>query len=217
MKPSPSGPVSRPRGRPRLSAESLQANQALVLAAAARLFATCHSQQLSVEMLLQDAGISRASFYRWFPGGLDAVLDRIIQNTIQQLVLQILLATQGETDPEQRPRACIRAYFDWAMDHRAVVAGLYREAFDAQTLVYGYRRQAIVAVTAMAQQQLEAQQLRPLDPLEIETMILWIETASMVLFRNQQFDPDVVARQREFTSGLFLAMFQQLRQTQPVT
>lgn len=206
---SPAGP--RQRGRPRLSAAELQANQALVLSAAARLFHSGHSKQLSVEMLLQEAHISRASFYRWFPNGMEQVLDQVISDTIAQLNQRMMQVIISEMNAEDRLRCCINTYFEWAVEHRQVVTGLYREAFDVQTLAYAYRKRAVTLVMELVTQQMHLLGVPPLDALSLETLILWIETASMVLFRNQQFDEASVSRQSAFTADLFLVMFQRLR------
>jgi TetR/AcrR family transcriptional regulator len=207
--PSPTPP--RQRGRPKLTADDLKANQDQVLIAASRLFQIYHSTQLSVEILIGEANISRASFYRWFPKGMEEVLDRIIFDTNQALISSVLETVQQANTPEDRIRRSIRAYFEWAKKYHLVVTGLYREAFDKNTAACRYRLNTIKMVVDIVMFQVQHLNIKGVDEILVETLILWVETASMVIFRGGLLDDDTVLRQSELTTDLFLLLFNEMQ------
>ena len=195
---------ARSRGRPRIAGDELTARQAPLLAAAGRLLASRPSGDISVELLLQETGASRPSFYRWFPGGMEQVFEQLIAHANSELVSLLLAEVARADTTETRIRAGIRAYFDWGVAQGPVVAGIYREGFTEGSVAQRYRRQTINAAIALIGSQAAGMGLQALPPRLIETLVSWVETAGAVVFRDYPVNKADADRQCEFTTRMFL-------------
>jgi len=200
----PSESPPRSRGRPRIAGDTLTARQAPVLDAAGRLLATRASGDISVELLLQETGTSRPSFYRWFPGGMEQVFEQVISHANSELVSLLLNEVARAETTEARIRAGIRAYFDWGVAQGPVVSGIYREGFTEGSVAQRYRRRTIDAAIALIGSQAEGMGLSALPPRLIETLVSWVETAGAVVFRDYPVNKADADRQRELTTRMFL-------------
>lgn len=196
----------RSRGRPRIAGDTLAARQAPVLLAAGRLLASHASGDISVEMLLQETGTSRPSFYRWFPGGMNQVLEQLIANANGDLVNRLLHVVAHCEGTEARIRAGIRAYFAWGLEQGPLLAGMYREGFTEGSIAQRYRRQAVDAVILLIGSQAQGIGLATVPPRQIETLVSWVETAGALVFRHYPVSAEDVERQCALTTRMFLTM-----------
>lgn len=196
----------RQRGRPRIAGNDLIARQTPVLLAAGRLLANRPSSEISVELLLQETGTSRPTFYRWFPHGLEQVFEALIAKANSDLVIRLVSEVARCQSAETRIRAGIRAYFDWGLEQGPVVAGIYREGFTQGSIAQRYRQQSINVAISLIEQQAQALGLPPVPPRMIETLVNWVETAGAVVFRHYPVSRDEVNQQCELTTQMFLAM-----------
>lgn len=192
------------RGRPRIAGDELTARQAPVLEAAGRLLATRASSDISVELLLQETGTSRPSFYRWFPGGMEQVFEQVIAQANSELVHGLMAEVARADNAESRIRAGIRAYFDWGLAQGPVVTGIYREGFTEGSTAQRYRRQTIDSSIALIGSQAAGMGLSPIPPQIIETLVSWVEAAGAVVFRNYPVNKADADRQCELTTRMFL-------------
>lgn len=202
--PAPPETPSRSRGRPRIAGDELTARQGPILAAAGRLLAGRASGDISVELLLQETGASRPSFYRWFPGGLEQVFEQLIAHANAELVSLLLNEVARAETTEGRIRAGIRAYFDWGVAQGPVVSGIYREGFTEGSVAQRYRRRTIDAAIALIGSQAEGMGLSALPPRLVETLVSWVETAGAVVFREYPVNKADVDRQCALTTRMFL-------------
>jgi AcrR family transcriptional regulator len=187
------------------------------LDAAGRLLATRPSGEISVELLLQEAGASRPSFYRWFPGGMDQVFDQLIAKANSELVNGLVTEVARCDNTESRIRAGIRAYFDWGLAQGPVVTGIYREGFTDGSIAQRYRRQTIDSAIALIGSQAAGMGLPTTPPHLIETLVSWVETAGAVVFRHYPVDRATVDQQCELTSRMFLTIIRQMLADHGVT
>lgn len=195
----------RARGRPRIAGDELTARQAPLLTAAGRLLAGRASGDISVELLLQETGASRPSFYRWFPGGMEQVFDQLIAKANSDLVLRLMTAVSRCNTGEERITAGVRAYFDWGLEQGPVVTGIYREGFTEGSIAQRYRQQTLNVAILLINQQAEGLGLTALPPRLIETLVGWIETAGAVVFRHYPLNPADVEEQCALTTRMCLA------------
>ncbi|MDO8330617.1 MAG: TetR/AcrR family transcriptional regulator [Fluviicoccus sp.] len=207
----------RSRGRPRIAGDELTTRQAPVLEAAGRLLATRASGDISVELLLQETGTSRPSFYRWFPGGMEQVFEQVIAQANSDLVSRLLTEVARVESTEARIRTGVRAYFDWGLAQGPVVAGIYREGFTEGSIAQRYRRQTIDSAIALIGSQAEGIGLGGIKPSHIETLVSWVETAGAVIFRHYPVSRDDVDDQCEMTTRMFLTMLRQLMADHGIT
>lgn len=199
------------RGRPRLTEQDLKFNQAHVLESMARLLGQYPIHQLSVEQLIADANISRPSFYRWFPQGLDQALDLLIDHVNDVLMRRIVLAVMMENNPEDRIRRAIKVYFDWVFEHINVVKEIYAAAFDESSIPYRYRRRSIEQALEIIRVQADNVGMSHVTPLMIETLILWIETSGLASLRYINGDKKILDDQCKLTTDMVLLLFVAMR------
>ncbi|MDF1779815.1 MAG: TetR/AcrR family transcriptional regulator [Alcanivoracaceae bacterium] len=202
---------SRQRGRPPVSGDALAERQAGVLSAAGQLLAEKTSSDITVEQLIQVAGTSRPTFYRWFPGGIEQVVEMLIARANQDLIGRIVSVVAETSGLEQRIEAGVRAYFEWARDMGPVTYGIYREGFDEASPAWRYRQQTIATVVGIVRQQAEALGFAHLSELSIETLVSWIESAGATLFRHYPVQAEQIEEQRWLTTEMFLAMIDVVR------
>lgn len=207
----PGSKALRRRGRPRVSGDALAARRAGVLAAAGPLLAERHSRDITVELLIQAAGTSRPTFYRWFPGGIEQVIEMLIAEANEDLVARIVAVVAAGGGLDARVSAGIRAYFDWCVERGPVVYGIYREGFDERSPAWRYRQQTIENMVAVLGQQAQALGFVEVTRLMIETLVSWIETAAVVLFRHYPFSREEADEQCRRTMQMSLAMLEMVR------
>lgn len=203
--PRSSTTTANKRGRPRSSSDEIAAKRAPVLYAAGQLLADTHSSAMTVDQLIRAAGVSRPTFYRWFPHGIEQVIEQLIEQANRDLVLRLLTVAALPTGIEQRIEAGIHAYFAWCVELGAVTYGIYREGFDEQSPAYRYRQQTLSIVIELFKQQAQALKLASISDLYIETMVSWIESAAMVLCRRYPIDPADAHAQATLTTQMFLS------------
>ncbi len=196
------------RGRPRITGQRLKEKQAAILAVAGRLLALYPSKDISVELLLQESGASRPTFYRWFPQGLEQVFDMLIQNANADLALRLISAIALHDEIPDRIKAGVRAYFDWGIEQGSVVVGIYREGFTEGSIAQRYRKQAIDQVIGLIYQHIAEKDLSPLSPRVIETLVSWVESAGVIVFRDYPIRSEEVAKQCELTIRMLLSILE---------
>ncbi len=199
------------RGRPPVTGSALAARQGSVLKAAGDLLAGLSSSDITVEQLTQAAGTSRPTFYRWFPGGIEQVVEMLIMQANQDLMTRIIAVTSSGAAAPQLIEEGIRAYFDWGSEIGPVVYGIYREGFDEKSPAWRYRQQTIGAVTRIIRQQSSVLGFDHVSDLYIETLVGWIESAGATLFRHYPVAPGALEEQRELTTRMLLAMLEVVR------
>lgn len=205
LTPTNTSETSNSRGRPRITGASLTARQLPVLAAAGRLLTNHQSSNISVELLLQESGTSRPTFYRWFPNGMEQVFEQLIAKANSDLVFKLMTAVSRCTTGEERITAGVRAYFDWGLEQGSVVTGIYREGFTEGSIAQRYRQQTLNIAVTLVNQHAEGLGLTVLPPRLIETLVGWIETAGAVVFRHYPVNHDDVEQQCQLTTRMCLA------------
>jgi TetR/AcrR family transcriptional regulator, ethionamide resistance regulator len=119
------------RGR-RASRVSAQEREAAILATAERLLEDRSPQEISVDELARGAGISRPSFYFYFPSK-EAVFLTLIDRLVEQADVGREVIERIAEDPPARWREGLQVFFDIFGAHRAVVrAGAELRAVNAE-------------------------------------------------------------------------------------
>ncbi|MCC1495874.1 TetR/AcrR family transcriptional regulator [Alcanivorax sp. 1008] len=200
------------RGRPPVTGEALARKQETVLRAVADLLGEVPANELSVEQVILAAGTSRPTFYRWFPGGLEQAVEMLVASANEDLMARILSVLGTTSDTPTRVNAGVQAYFDWAVAMGPLARAIYREGFDSTSPAWRYRQATLEAVYQIMTREASRLGLRDVMPLEVETLVGWLESAMVVLMRQHPISDDVVARQARFASAMFLRMIEFLEQ-----
>lgn len=88
-----------------------------------RLFSERAYDEISIDDIAREAGVSKGLLYHYF-GGKRAFYVACVEQAAQGLV-ETLLATESERDPESA-RIGLTAYFDFAQEHRLAYRTLMR-------------------------------------------------------------------------------------------
>jgi TetR/AcrR family transcriptional regulator, ethionamide resistance regulator len=95
--------------------------QTAVLDATERLLAQRPFSELSVNDILEEAGVSRTSFYAYFDSRT-AVIAECLRRVMGQIAVAVdPFLAESEADPEAAIRASIRRWVEVARDHGAVL------------------------------------------------------------------------------------------------
>lgn len=101
------------RGRPKKAEAELEAQKTLIRQQLADLLMRVDSQDVTATQLIQMSGVSRPTFYKWFPGGLEQVLDELLDDQYASLERGVSAALRSSDGPEVLGDAIIAAYFAW--------------------------------------------------------------------------------------------------------
>jgi AcrR family transcriptional regulator len=97
-----------------------------VVAAAMRCLARTGLRAMTVDDVAADAGVSRATLYRAFPGGRDTILAAVVDAELARLLDAVRAETEGAGDLRSALVAGLHVAATWLRDH----AVLERLMFD---------------------------------------------------------------------------------------
>lgn len=130
------------RGRPPQTQEQAEEVRARIVEATAAVFARNGSRGLSVAQIIEQAGLARPTFYRYF-GNASEPLHVVLTASNDGLVGAIREALTGTDEPVQLGIRLIDAYVDWARGHGPMLRPLFAELHDPGSPVSAYRERAL--------------------------------------------------------------------------
>lgn len=130
------------RGRPPQTEEQAEEVRARIVDATAAVFARNGSRGLSVAQIIEQAGLARPTFYRYF-GNASEPLHAVLDVSNDGLVGGIRAALAGTDEPVQLGIRLIDAYVDWARGHGPMLRPLFAELHDPGSPVSAYRERAL--------------------------------------------------------------------------
>lgn len=118
-RPAQGKPPSSPRGR-RTSRPSGDDREGAILATAERLLGERPLREIAIDELARGAGISRPTFYFYFPSK-DAVLLALLDRVVQEADAALAAVPEDlASDPKAYWRGCIATFHDTFRAHRPV-------------------------------------------------------------------------------------------------
>ncbi|MBF6327978.1 TetR/AcrR family transcriptional regulator [Nocardia transvalensis] len=158
------------RGRPPQTQEQADEVRARIVLATAAVFTEHGSRGLSVARIIERAGISRPTFYRYF-GNAEQPLHALLTTSNEGLVGGIRAALDRSDEPVQLGIGIIDAYLDWARGHGAMLRPLFAELHDPASPVSAYREDAFDDIRALVRDKF-AELGRPSPtPLDLDTAL----------------------------------------------
>ncbi|MCX4092697.1 TetR/AcrR family transcriptional regulator [Nocardia sp. alder85J] len=173
------------RGRPPQTAEQADEVRARIVAATGAVFTEHGSRGLHVARIIEAAGISRPTFYRYF-GNAEQPLHVLLAASNDGLVGGIRAALAQSTEPVQLGIALIDAYLEWAAGHGPMLRPVFAELHDPGSPVSGYREDAFDDIRALVRATFAALGRRPPGPLELDTAL---QVCEYVVFRLSAAPP----------------------------
>lgn len=141
-------PALRGRGRPPRSEADQEEARARIAEATIQAFAEHGYRALKVEHVLDKAGISRPTFYKYFRG-LDEPLAAAALRFHVDLTGKIREALAGEGDIIGRAINAFDAYVDWGRSLGAAMRPLYAEFYEAESPISRFRLHTVATLQKM--------------------------------------------------------------------
>ncbi|WP_280421175.1 TetR/AcrR family transcriptional regulator [Nocardia carnea] len=135
------GPAPR-RGRPPQTRAQAEQVRARIVEATAEVFTRAGSRGLSVAQIIDQAGLSRPTFYRYFANATEP-LHVLLEVSNAELVGAIATALEATDEGVELGIRLIDAYLDWARGHGAMLRPLFAELHDPASPVSAYRNAAL--------------------------------------------------------------------------
>ncbi|QKG25249.1 TetR family transcriptional regulator [Actinomadura verrucosospora] len=134
-----------PSGRHRLSRDYVTGHQvARILAAVVEIAGTAGYRGLTVDSIIADAGVSRATFYVHFKNKDDAFL-RAGDAVLEEMIGRVVGAHQGEPDATSRVRASLGALLGYLSENPRAARMCIVESMSAGPLAAERRERALAA------------------------------------------------------------------------
>ncbi|MBU3061983.1 TetR/AcrR family transcriptional regulator [Nocardia sp. NEAU-G5] len=184
------------RGRPPQTPEQADEVRTRIEAATGEVFTEHGSRGLSVARIIERAGISRPTFYRYF-GNAEEPLHAMLTVSNAGLVGGLRTALAHSDEPVQLVIAIIDAYLAWARGHGPMLRPVFAELHDPASPVSAYRERAFDDIRALVRAKFAALGRALPSPLDLDTSL---QTCEYVVYRVSSTaaepDPDEVATAR---------------------
>jgi AcrR family transcriptional regulator len=172
--PNDSSGKVRQRGRP-VKSESEQAElRNRILDATAAAYGELGYHALTVQAILEKAGLSRPTFYRYF-ANCDEPVRIIIAAAHADLVDRLVNQVPQDADIEEKMARAVALYLDWGKSIGPLLRPLYIELHDPRSPVSELRPQVLSKINDIYTKMLQASGFSLQSPLFIELMITGIE------------------------------------------
>ncbi|MFI9503029.1 TetR/AcrR family transcriptional regulator [Nocardia sp. NPDC052566] len=166
----PAEPATARRGRPPQTREQAEEVRARIVFATAEVFTRHGSRGLSVAQIIEQAGLARPTFYRYFANAAEP-LHAVLTASNEGLVGGIRAALTGTDQPVELGIRLIDAYLDWARGHGAMLRPLFAELHDPASPVSAYRERALDDIRALVRETFTALGRPVPAPLDIDAAL----------------------------------------------
>lgn len=166
----PRADVKVRRGRPPQSEESAAAARARIVDATARVFARHGSHGLSVALIIEQAGIARPTFYRYFANA-EEPLQLVLEESDRALVDGLQDALDAATDEIGMVVNGIDAYLAWASGLGPALRPLFAELHDPSSPVSPHRESTLDTLRGRLIKRFEALGRTPPAEIDIDVLL----------------------------------------------
>lgn len=187
--------VMRTRGRPPQSEADLDAMKTRIIEGTLQAFAENGSHKLRVEHVLEKAGVSRPTFYKYFRT-LDEPLQIATRTINDDLIHSVRDAMLGHDNPGNVVAvalAGVNAYMAWGRRLGPVLQPLYTELYDPQSPIAELRLKTINGIHRLIAGAIRHAGRPEPRPIQVESFIIGVEyLVYRYLLRTAQTPEDTV-------------------------
>lgn len=181
--------LQRRRGRPPKQEDQLPFDR-IIIDAAAGVCAVHGFHGTSVELILQEAGVSRPTFYRFFRNK-EEVLKRMAVEINQELVDTVSHALENAETSIEKIETGVDAYIDWGIRRGEIVRVLYIALFDPAFPIPEIRQNTFRQLTRLFMAELKEVDRPAYDPLFIDALINTVEYLGTSLFTGNNNEQNI--------------------------
>ncbi|WP_280215149.1 TetR/AcrR family transcriptional regulator [Nocardia cyriacigeorgica] len=187
------------RGRPPQTKQQAEQVRSRIVLATAEVFSRTGTRGLSVAQIIEQAGIARPTFYRYFANATEPLL-LVLDASNEGLVEGIRNALTVTAEGVELGIRLIDAFLDWARGHGPMLRPLFAELHDPASPVSGYRERALDEIRATVREKF-SELGRPIpSPLDLDAAL---HVCEYVVYRisasaepGSEPDPETVAAAR---------------------
>jgi TetR/AcrR family transcriptional regulator len=164
----------RRRGRPARTETGQAALREQIISATAAVYAETGCHGLSVEAVLQHAGLSRPTFYRHF-ANVEAPLRLLVARAHQDLLDRYCDRIPAGAGLEEKMSTAVEMYLAWCEAQGGLLRPFFIELHDPSSPVSALRPQVLARIADIYTKTLQAEGLKVQNPLMVELMVTGIE------------------------------------------
>jgi TetR/AcrR family transcriptional regulator len=166
---------TRPRGRPPKSPAEQELVLRSLLKATRAVFARGGYHGLSVELVLEDSGLSRPTFYKHFRS-MDDAIERVLREANHDLMRRLMAALENTVGtPLAKVEAALIAWRDWGEELGPMLRPLFSELHDSHSPTSRYRKQIMELLANELLRAAEPAGRQPPSRLILDTLIHGVE------------------------------------------
>lgn len=201
-------PPKRRRGRPPASERTENNVRDQLITAARQVYAEQGYNGSSVERIIEQANVSRPTFYRLFKDRYD-IIEIIVKAAHEQLREQVVSAITdeevGKGGPLSMARAAVDAYFSWCEALGPLVGSLYSEMHDENSPAKKHRQRIIEEFVQLLHFEAEKRGRLQLEPVFYDVLIRAVEHAGSTAFSPDPKPNDAIAKHRAAAARVLMA------------
>jgi TetR/AcrR family transcriptional regulator len=179
--PKKSAKTTGPKRKSRTQAQRTLQTRMQILQAASMVFGQLGYNNTRVEDILEAAGISRPTFYRFF-GGKDQAFDALWEAANLSLLQMVSAAVAKEIEPAKKMEKGVEAFLRWLAATGPVAKVLQQEALHPESRLAPRRDSTLRVMRQLFQE--ETAKLAPdagFDDLTFSTLVAAIEHVGLSL------------------------------------
>lgn len=138
---------------------------------------------VTVQDLLDAAGISRRTFYKYFRNKID-VLENLYKLSVDIMVLRYKADIGKATSVEEAARHTVEVFFAYHRDLAPVIRMMQEESVRLDSPLAPHRAHAMATVVQLVNQEVQRIAGRPVDPLLLQSLFWAMEGMSIDLLRG---------------------------------
>ena len=170
----PDSSARRSRGRPPKTEAELGQLRERLLGATRTVFARVGYHGLSVELVIDEAGVSRPTFYKYF-ASLDEVVEILLTQVNHDLIGRLMAALQPVAEPTAKVEAAILAWRQWGEDLGEFLRPFYAELHNSTSPVGRHRQLTLSVLTTQISEAVVVLGRERPSPLRVATFINGVE------------------------------------------
>lgn len=210
--PEPATPPAKPPRAPRRRV-GVEGQRITILAAAMKVLETKSYEQLSVEDVLQQAQVSRQTFYRCFPNK-NALFHQIFRDGNAMFLTAIKSLDKSGDDAVTVADRALSGGLLFVIHGGAALRALYRETIKPDGEFAPYRREVFDTLVAEITDWASGLLKSPVDPLLVRAVLLATEQLIFEMAANGTPSNDELQRFRRIVRTLVEGTWLELRRQQ---
>lgn len=138
--------TTRHRGRPPMSEADVEKVRDRIIDGTRHAFARVGYHGLSVELIIEEAGVSRPTFYKYFRSTEEPV-EVLVSQVNDDLIARLMAAVAGAPDPLAKVEAAILAWRQWGEGLGEFLRPFFAELNNPATPVGRHRQETLMLLT----------------------------------------------------------------------